>query len=161
MISMNKPAGQFTSAEPRFPPNPVLLFCWHLRVGSYREVDEQRIRAYAAFFYNTYLKPHLHNQECWMNSACHIDPAVLRRARVNHRSIHRLFHFNGDVKRSLGILEEKLEAHIRLEKNELFDYFRCLPDSVSVGKHELNKTFFDLELVPQVNRWADRYWALK
>lgn len=138
--------------------HPALIFCWHLRLGFYREIDAARMREYAKFFYRTYLLPHLELQIDRMSLCESMPPEVLRKMYRSHRALHRLFSQEQIDKRVLGRIEEKVEAHVRIEKllmNSDASHFLGMTSLTQRQKHDL---WFDQELAARLNIWPDRYW---
>lgn len=49
------------------------------------------------------------------------DHEMVKRALAEHRRLERLFNEEKDLERSLSLIEEEMEKHVRYEERELFN----------------------------------------
>lgn len=49
-----------------------------------------------------------------------MDDPLVRKAMAEHRRLTRLFNATDDIAKTLGLIEEELEQHIRFEERVLF-----------------------------------------
>lgn len=49
-----------------------------------------------------------------------MDDSLVRKAMAEHRRLTRLFNATDDIAKTLGLIEEELEQHIRFEERILF-----------------------------------------
>jgi hypothetical protein len=140
---------------------PAMRFCWHLRAGICREVEHYRIRAYAEFFFRIYLDPHLQRQEQMLAGIEGLDAAVVKKARASQRKLRMLFQDTDDMDRFVGLVEDKLEEHVRFGQKILLaelqtklpgHLFNCLYNIELVN---------DSEACRRLVLWEDRFWELR
>lgn len=98
-----------------------LLLCWKIRTGFSKGIEEQRIKRYADWFYTTHLIPHFELEEKYIFPILGTEDALIKRALAEHRRLTRLFGIEGEIKKSLSLIEEELEQHIRFEERVLFN----------------------------------------
>lgn len=97
-----------------------LLLSWKIRNGFSKNIEPERIKAYADWFYETHLLPHFELEEKHIFSILEEDNDLVKRALAEHRRLKRLFTDDSDVLKSLSKIEEELEQHIRFEERILF-----------------------------------------
>ena len=97
-----------------------LLLSWKIRSGFSKNIEVERIKAYADWFFEHQLIPHFNLEEAHIFSILEPDNELLIRAMAEHRSLKRLFSDTKDVEQSLHKIEEELEQHIRFEERILF-----------------------------------------
>lgn len=98
-----------------------LLLCWKIRTGFSKQIEPRRIKRYADWFYNNYLKHHFELEEKHIFPILAYDNELVKRALAEHRRLGRLFNDIEDIKKSLALIEEELEQHIRFEERMLFN----------------------------------------
>jgi len=92
-----------------------LLLCWKIRAGIKNNIELSRIKTYADWFYQTYLIPHFEVEEKYLFSILGDRNDLVRKAISAHRRLRRLFVDDSDLQKSLNLIEEELERHIRFE----------------------------------------------
>lgn len=98
-----------------------LLLCWKIRVGIKNNIELSRIKTYADWFYHTYLISHFEMEENYLFSILGEQNKLIKKAISDHRRLKRLFKDDLDHKKSLSLIEEELERHIRFEERVLFN----------------------------------------
>jgi len=98
-----------------------LLFSWKIRKGFSKDVSLERIKSYANWFFKTEIKPHFNAEEKHIFPILGKEDEMVKRALKEHRRIKRLFKETEDPNKSLSLLEEELQAHIRFEERILFN----------------------------------------
>ena len=98
-----------------------LLLCWKIRAGFSKGVDPARIKRYADWFFENHILPHFRDEEKYVFPILGPDDEHVKKAIGDHRKITRLFREQHDLNKSLGQLEETLDAHIRFEERTLFN----------------------------------------
>jgi|GEM_PF-385278 len=98
-----------------------LLLCWKIRTGFSKGIPEERIKKYVDWFYTTHLIPHFELEENYMFPILGNDDELVKKALAQHKRLHRLFAGTDTLSRSLSLIEEELEQHIRFEERILFN----------------------------------------
>ncbi len=97
-----------------------LLLSWKIRRGFANEVDPKRIKRYADWFFVNHLIPHFHIEEKYLFPVLGEQHEMVKKALSEHRRLGRLFGDKEDIVKSLSLIEEELESHIRFEERTLF-----------------------------------------
>lgn len=78
---------------------------------------------------------------------------LVKKALADHRRLKRLFEDTIDIEKSLSLIEEELEKHIRFEERILFDQIQKVvsPQQLELimGIHSENSVSED---------WGDEFW---
>ncbi|ERM81707.1 hypothetical protein P872_19615 [Rhodonellum psychrophilum GCM71 = DSM 17998] len=98
-----------------------LLLCWKIRKGFSLEIPVIRIKSYADWFFLNYLQPHFKIEEDFLFPILGLEHQLVKKAIGEHRRLARLFHKEKEIEKSLSLIEEELEKHIRFEERELFN----------------------------------------
>ncbi len=98
-----------------------LLLSWKIRRGFTRGVAPERMKKYADWFFKTHLISHFKMEEKYLFPLLGMGHEGVKKAIADHRRIERLFEDNSNVERSLSLIEETLEKHIRFEERILFN----------------------------------------
>lgn len=98
-----------------------LLLCWKIRAGIKKNTELSRIKKYADWFYQTHLIPHFEMEEKYIFSILGSQNDLVRKAISEHRRLKRLFGNDLDHQKTLSLIEEELERHIRFEERILFN----------------------------------------
>lgn len=98
-----------------------LLLCWKIRRGFSKGIKTNRIKSYADWFYNTHLISHFEIEEKHIFPILGSDNELVKKAISQHKKLVRLFNDTDDISKSLSLLEEELEQHIRFEERVLFN----------------------------------------
>ena len=97
-----------------------LLLSWKIRSGFSKNIELERIKTYADWFFEHQLIPHFDLEEEHIFPLLEADNELVKRALADHRRLKRLFAETKDVEKSLHKIEEELEQHIRFEERILF-----------------------------------------
>lgn len=134
-----------------------LLLCWKIRMGFRNEVDSSRIKSYADWFYIRHLVPHFEVEEKYVFPILSSEHEMVKRACAEHRKLKRLFEEKEDVIKNLGLIEEKLEAHIRFEERILFNEIQNVASPAEfeqmVAHHAAQESTGGAE------EWPDEFWV--
>ncbi len=98
----------------------ALLLCWKIRTAFRKEVAVGRIKKYTDWFYQNHIQPHFKVEEEYIYSVLGMDDELIKQAMAEHRRLKRLFEDTTDIEKSLSLIEEELEKHIRFEERILF-----------------------------------------
>ncbi len=97
-----------------------LQLCWKIRAGFSKKIETDRIKKYTDWFFKTHLKPHFELEEKHVFPILGAENKLIKKALAEHRRLERLFKQTTDQEKSLGLIEEELDAHIRFEERILF-----------------------------------------
>ncbi|HBY68799.1 MAG TPA: cation-binding protein, partial [Flavobacteriaceae bacterium] len=98
-----------------------LLFSWKIRKGFSADISLERMKKYADWFFETEIKPHFKAEEEHIFPILDKEDEMVKRALKEHERIEKLFKDTIDPKKSLRLLEEELQAHIRFEERIMFN----------------------------------------
>jgi hemerythrin-like domain-containing protein len=97
-----------------------LQLCWKIRTGFSKQIEPARIKRYADWFFENHLKPHFELEEKYIFTILDKEDELIKKGLTEHRRLKRLFKEKSGLEKSLGRIEEELEAHIRFEERVLF-----------------------------------------
>ena len=98
-----------------------LLLSWKIRTGFSKGVPVDRIKNYMDWYYSAHLEPHFHAEENYIFPILGNDHELVKKAISQHRRLERLFNKATELKKSISLIEEELESHIRFEERILFN----------------------------------------
>lgn len=98
-----------------------LLLCWKIRAGLSKGIETGRIKQYADWFFENHIQPHFKEEEEHIFPLLGVDNDLVKKAIADHRRLYRLFKNNDEIEKSLSLIEEALESHIRFEERVLFN----------------------------------------
>lgn len=98
-----------------------LLLCWKIREGMKRNVEITRIKNYVDWFWKQHLEEHFEIEEKHIFPILGNANALVKQAKAEHRRLKRFFEDTSDPLRSISLIEEELEKHIRFEERVLFN----------------------------------------
>ncbi len=123
-----------------------LQLCWKIRTGFSKQIEVQRIKNYADWFFTTHLEPHFELEEKYIFTVLDPKNELVKQALTDHRRLKRLFSQTTDLEKSLGRIEEELEKHIRFEERVLFPEVQneATPEQLSeINKIHTHETFVE------------------
>lgn len=130
-----------------------LLLSWKIRSGFNKNIEVERIKTYADWFFENELLPHFDLEETHIFPLLDADHEWIKRALAEHRRLKRLFNDDKDVERSLHKIEEELEQHIRFEERTLFPEIQ---KNATEAQLELIETIHHDERF--VDNASDEFW---
>lgn len=98
-----------------------LLLCWKIRTGFSKGVSAERIKQYADWFFEYHALPHFKLEEQHIFPILGLENELVKKAVAEHRRLTRLFNCADETHKSLSLIEEELENHIRFEERVLFN----------------------------------------
>jgi len=98
-----------------------LFLCWKIRTGFSKGISAERIKRYADWFFEQHALPHFELEENHIFPILGERNDLVKRALAEHRKLTRLFNDTDEIDRSLSLIEEELEKHIRFEERVLFN----------------------------------------
>ena len=117
-----------------------LLLCWKIRTGIKKNIEPQRIKMYLDWFWLSYLKPHFENEELYVFPVLGNENELVKQALAEHRELKRLFESENDLHKSIGLIEEELEKHIRFEERVLFNEIQAVVNSEQLLQIQLDSS---------------------
>ena len=133
-----------------------LLLCWKIRTGYRKHIEVSRIQAYADWFYKNHLMAHFEVEEKYVFTVLGNEHELVKRALMEHRKLRKLFERVNDEEKNLGLIEEKLDAHIRFEERVLFNEIQDVA-SPSELEEILARHSAQTEIHPD-EEWEDEFW---
>lgn len=137
-----------------------LLFAWKIRQGMENRASLDVMRSYAMWFWKHHIKPHFFQEEKILAPTMPAGHPLMVRMLEEHDHIRELILGldNEADKRTLEVLCNLLNSHIRFEERELFAYLEetLTPEQLNVIYKELEKhpVHFDEE-------WKNEFWVKK
>lgn len=98
-----------------------LLLCWKIRTGFSKNIAIERIKCYTNWFFEHHIEPHFEMEEKHLFPILGNSNEPVKKAIAEHRRLRRLFKDTEDINKSLSLIEEELEKHIRFEERILFN----------------------------------------
>lgn len=98
-----------------------LLLSWKIRTGISKGISSARIKRYADWFFAEHIQPHFELEEKYLFPILGTEHKLVKKALAEHRRLTRLFKRKKEIDRSLSLIEEELESHVRFEERVLFN----------------------------------------
>ncbi|AFL85730.1 hypothetical protein Belba_3220 [Belliella baltica DSM 15883] len=130
-----------------------LLVCWKIRQGLKKGIELYRIKSYTDWFWNSHLEEHFRVEEDFLFPILGNEHEMVKKALAEHRRIKRLFLDEDNIYKTLSLLEEELEKHIRFEERGLFNMIQIVADSSVFSTLENS-----LEHENYTEDWNDKFW---
>lgn len=121
-MSVTKSVKRHPSVQPLSKEHHhCLLLCWKIRTGIEKNIATIRIKKYVDWFYHQYIKAHFEAEEKYVFPVLDKNHEHIKKVTAEHRRLKRLFENDTNIEKSLSLLEEELESHIRFEERILFN----------------------------------------
>lgn len=130
-----------------------LLLCWKIRNGFKKAVGPERIQLYTNWFFENYLQPHFKEEEELIFPILGNEHKLVKKAISEHRRLKRLFNEKVDINKSLSLIEEELERHIRFEERILFNELQQL-----ISKEQVDMITSTHDTQDITDNWHDKFW---
>ncbi len=111
-----------------------LQLCWKIRTGFSKQIEVERIKKYADWFFTNHLVPHFELEEKYIFTVLNPKNELVKQALTDHRRLKRLFKQTSDLEKALGHIEEELEKHIRFEERVLFPEIQIEATPIQLSK---------------------------
>lgn len=130
-----------------------LLLCWKIRQGFKMAVDVQRIKDYTDWFWENQLKQHFEEEERLIFPILGNEHEMIKKVLAEHRRLKRLFEDQTEFEKSLSLIEEELEHHIRFEERVLFNEIQLVATQkqLEVLEEHLHQDAY-------CEIWKDQFW---
>lgn len=134
-----------------------LLFVWKIRQGLDNHASLDKLKDYTSWFWKNHIKPHFYQEEKILLPFFNPADALALRLKEEHDHIRELILTIGHdpVRHDFIQLCNLLDAHIRFEEREFFNYLE-----LHLSEQELKDVFILLEEKP-VNckeEWKEEFW---
>lgn len=133
-----------------------LSLCWKIRRGFKQSVPPERIKAYTDWFFKNNLAPHFAMEEDFIFPLLGKNNSLVKKALTDHRRLTRLFEDRLDIERSLSLIEEELERHMRFEKQKLLTEIQ---KTASAKELDLIMKIYSESM--QYEDWGDPFWEIQ
>jgi hemerythrin-like domain-containing protein len=137
-----------------------LLFAWKIKQGIENKATLEAMRNYTLWFWRHHIKPHFFQEEKILLPNMPADHPLAVRLQEDHDQIRELIlGLDAEAdKRTLTILCDLLNTHIRFEERELFAYLEKI-----LTPEQLDDIFTQLEKHPVhcEQEWKDEFWVKK
>ena len=137
-----------------------LLFAWKIKQGMENNTPLEMLRKYSMWYWRHHIKPHFYQEEKILIPHMPADHPMAIRLKEEHDHIRELVLGLDEQadKRSLKILCDLLNHHIRFEERELFVYLENL-----LSTEKLDEVYKELEKHPlKSEEWKEEeFWVKK
>ncbi|HEY9490082.1 MAG TPA: hemerythrin domain-containing protein [Chryseosolibacter sp.] len=130
-----------------------LLLSWKIREGFKRGIHPDRIKRYTDWFWENHLYTHFETEERQIFPVLGNDHKLVKKALAEHRRLKRLFEMDEEKHKSLGLIEEELELHIRFEERILLNEVQKVATPLELVEIEKHNKEADLS-----DDWEDKFW---
>jgi len=130
-----------------------LLLSWKIREGFRKNIDLKRIKAYLNWSWEKMLKPHIEFEEKHLFPILPPHHGHVKKALAEHRRLERLFEQEDQLEKSLSLIEEELEQHIRFEERVLFNEIQevASPKQLQLVEEQHSQP-------TEKSEWKDAFW---
>jgi hemerythrin-like domain-containing protein len=137
-----------------------LLFAWKIRQGIELRAPLETMTHYALWYWRHHIKPHFYQEEKILLPYLPAGHPMAERLMEDHDHIRELILGLDDMadKRSLVILADLLNTHIRFEERELFGF---LEETLTPAQLETIFTALEKHPVHDNAEWKDEFWVKK
>lgn len=132
----------------------LLMFGLKLAEGLRNNIEITRLKAYADWFYQNYLLPHIQIEKEYIFPILGLDNVRIKRALANHRRLQRLFTDEEDVFRTLNLIEEEIGRFVRFEERVLMKQIEKTATEEQL--EEIKKRHGELNF--SEDEWEDKFW---
>jgi hemerythrin-like domain-containing protein len=137
-----------------------LLFAWKIKQGIENKTPLDVMRKFSLWYWRHHIKPHFFQEEKILLPYLPANDKMAIRLQEEHDHIRELILGLDDEadKRTLVILTDLLNAHIRFEERELFVHLEKM-----LSPEQLESIFTQLEKHPVhcEQEWKEEFWVKK
>lgn len=130
----------------------ALLLCWKIRAGFKKNIELERIKSYCDWFWENHIQPHFEIEEKYVFPVLGIEHDLIKKALAEHHRLKSLFESEIETNKTLSLIEEELENHVRFEERVLFGEIQKVASDEELKNIEKyhQDNFFD--------DWEDEFW---
>ena len=129
-----------------------LLLSWKIRAGFSKNIEPERIKTYADWFFKTHLIPHFEMEEQFVFPVLESNNELVKKALADHTLLKRLFE-DEDIEIALNKIEKALDEHIRFEERVLFPEIQKAATELQLM--EVEKIHQETDFVDKLD---DEFW---
>ncbi|MDQ6532146.1 hemerythrin domain-containing protein [Flavobacterium sp. LHD-85] len=129
-----------------------LELCWVIREGIRQNVDSERIKKYANWYYINELEPHFEIEKEYIFPILGMENEMVKKVLTQHRRLKKHFTKEIEVEKALSRIEEELEVLIRYEEKNIF---QAIKKNISSFEISLNDSFLEKQ---DHQEWNDVFW---
>lgn len=135
----------------------VLSFGWKIAEGLRNNIETERLKAYADWFFENYMRPHIEIEKKYLFPIVGLKNFRIKKALANHRRLLRLFKDTKDVYRSLNRIEDEIGRYVRFEERVLYKQIqeKATPEELEKVDQMYKNINFSGE------KWKDPFWTEK
>lgn len=142
-----------------------LLFAWKIKQGIENKTSLEVMRRFALWYWRHHIKPHFFQEEKILLPYLSADDPMATRLHEEHDHIRELILGLDDEAdhRTLVILSDLLNKHIRFEERELFIHLEKILSAEQLDSiySELEKHPVHCEQDPMAIGWKEEFWVKK
>ncbi|AXP80970.1 hypothetical protein CJ739_1885 [Mariniflexile rhizosphaerae] len=129
-----------------------LLLSWKIRAGFSKNIEPERIKVYADWFFKTHLIPHFEMEEQFVFPVLESNNELVKKALEDHTLLKRLFE-DDHIEIALSQIEKALDEHIRFEERVLFPEIQKAATELELL--EIEKIHQETDFVDKLD---DQFW---
>lgn len=136
-----------------------LLFAWKIKQGLENKTPAETLRAFTMWYWRHHIKPHFFQEEKILMPYLPPENPMTSRLKEEHDHIRELILGLDEQadRRSLLLLCDLINQHIRFEERELFVFLEN-----QLTPQKLDEIFVQLEKHPLGSEeWKDEFWVKK
>lgn len=154
VMSKNEPIKRIETLKPLSRDHHHgLLLCWKIRQGIKLNIPLERIKKYLDWFWDSHLQLHFNIEEKCIFPILGNQNDRVRQALAEHRRLKRLFEKEDNTYKSVSLIEEELEKHIRFEERVLFNEIQSVATNEQLKQIELHHS--DAKFLDNL---SDTFW---
>lgn len=133
-----------------------LLLCWKIREGFRNNTPIVRIKKYVDWYWENNLKPLFEIEEAHIFSTLPPEDKLRKKVLSQHRKLRKLFEVKNESEflKSLTLIEEELELHIRFAEKEVLNEF------MKTATPEQIKEIEEKSSCQTCLEWQDAFWEV-
>ncbi|GJM05456.1 MAG: hypothetical protein DHS20C09_14470 [marine bacterium B5-7] len=121
--------------------NHSLLLCWKIDTGFRKNIEPERIKRYADWFFINRIQPHFDMEEKFIYPILGLKHQLIKQAVAQHKRLSRLFQAFDNIEKSLRQIMEELEHHIRFEERVLFKEIQNIATQEQLDRIVINHNY--------------------
>lgn len=130
-----------------------LLLCWKIRTGLKKNIEIYRINSFVDWFYQENLKNHFEIEEDYIFPVLGQEHELIKRALSEHQQLQSLFEEISKTAKTLELLTQELEKHIRFEERVLFPEIEKI-----TSEKKMNLIIETHNNTDNLEAWQDEFW---
>ena len=141
-----------------------LLFAWKIKQGLANNTPVETLSNYTRWFWSNHIKPHFRDEEKVLVKFLPADNPLVQQMFKEHEQIRELIislDKEPDL-RSLQLLAELIDKHIRFEERRLFVYAEEVLSADQLKEiYDALPAEHHCDIDPIANGWKEEFWLKK